>query len=352
MGWSGTLSESQQYASFQVTEAMEQNRELLVWAVCGAGKTEILFEGIGVALKQGKNVCLTAPRTDVIHELTPRLKAVFPCTAIASLYGGSEERQQKAQLVIATTHQLFRFKDCFDVIIIDEVDAFPYSYDKSLSFAVKKARKQESSLIYVTATPEFDLKKRVKRGELPSVRIPARFHRHPLPVPIFTWCGNWQKKLHKERLPTELTGWLEKIRQSQQQVFLFAPEVAILEKVVALLSKQDVQITGVHANDPDRKEKVTAFRNGEIPILVTTTILERGVTVPNVAVAVLGSESPIFTENALVQIAGRAGRSSLHPTGEVAFFHYGKTEAMLQAVSHIKEMNSLAKQQGLLRESI
>ncbi|MFB8735903.1 helicase-related protein [Bacillus sp. SL00103] len=45
-------------------------------------------------------------------------------------------------------------------------------------------------------------------------------------------------------------------------------------------------------------------------VLVTTTILERGVTIPNVQVGVLGAESTIFTESALVQISGRAGR---HP---------------------------------------
>ncbi|MDG3045198.1 hypothetical protein OE903_19940 [Bacillus sp. B6(2022)] len=44
--------------------------------------------------------------------------------------------------------------------------------------------------------------------------------------------------------------------------------------------------------------------------MVTTTILERGVTIQDVQVGVLGAESPIFTESALVQISGRAGR---HP---------------------------------------
>lgn len=62
----------------------------------------------------------------------------------------------------------------------------------------------------------------------------------------------------------------------------------------------------VHAEDPGRKEKVAAFRKGEIPLLVTTTILERGVTVKNLQVAVLGAEEEIFSESALVQIAGGA----------------------------------------------
>jgi competence protein ComFA len=99
------------------------------------------------------------------------------------------------------------------------------------------------------------------------------------------------------------------------------------------------QISSVYAEDPERKKKVEQFRRGELFMLITTTILERGVTVPNIDVAVLGSEHPVFTESALVQIAGRVGRSADYPSGDVCFFHYGKTKAMLDSVHHISEMN-------------
>ncbi|MGR5963386.1 helicase-related protein [Bacillus cereus] len=104
-----------------------------------------------------------------------------------------------------------------------------------------------------------------------------------------------------------------------------------IEEISLLLKPLNNRIEGVHAEDPGRKEKVAAFRKGEIPLLVTTTILERGVTVKNLQVAVLGAEEEIFSESALVQIAGRAGRSFEAPYGEVIYFHYGKTEAMVRA---------------------
>ena len=72
------------------------------------------------------------------------------------------------------------------------------------------------------------------------------------------------------------------------------------------------KVEGVHAEDPMRKEKVAAFRKGEIPLLVTTTILERGVTVKNLQVAVLGAEEEIFSESALVQIAEQGGALKHH----------------------------------------
>ncbi len=114
-------------------------------------------------------------------------------------------------------------------------------------------------------------------------------------------------------------------------IFLFVPHVQYIEEISQLLKGLDNRIDGVHAEDSMRKEKVASFRKGDIPLLVTTTILERGVTVKNLQVAVLGAEEEIFSESALVQIAGRAGRSFEEPYGEVMYFHYGKTEAMVRA---------------------
>ncbi|MFK4997169.1 hypothetical protein ACI2OX_04930 [Bacillus sp. N9] len=53
-------------------------------------------------------------------------------------------------------------------------------------------------------------------------------------------------------------------------------------------------------------------------------MLERGVTFPNIDVAVIGAEDDIFTEAALVQISGRVGRSSEFPNGTITFFIMGE----------------------------
>jgi len=100
-------------------------------------------------------------------------------------------------------------------------------------------------------------------------------------------------------------------------------------------------ISSVHSEDSARHEKVRRFRQGGIQILVTTTIMERGVTIPEIDVALLGADHHVFTEGAWVQIAGRVGRSAQSPRGEVLLFHYGKTKAMVAAKDHILEMNRL-----------
>ncbi|BBP92618.1 hypothetical protein BsIDN1_62360 [Bacillus safensis] len=93
-----------------------------------------------------------------------------------------------------------------------------------------------------------------------------------------------------------------------------------MKKVTKILREQSLNVEGVSADDPDRKQKVQHFRDYVYDVLVTTTILERGVTIPNVQVGVLGSESTIFTESALVQISGRVGRHPDYCTGDVFSF--------------------------------
>jgi competence protein ComFA len=348
--WRGTLSQAQQEASDRVVDSVHNKDDLLIWAVCGAGKTEVLFEGIYEALQQNKRVCIAAPRTDVILELSPRLKKVFPETTISTLYGGSEDRHNYGQLVLSTTHQLYRYQHAFDLMIIDEVDAFPYSYDSSLQFAVNKARGQESTVVRLTATPDTKTQRICSSGKQHHIRIPARYHRHPIPSPRFAWCGNWKRAFEKNRIPAPLKKWTIQRLHKSKQALIFFPSVQAMEKALPLFQELNPEIKSVHAEDPRRKEKVQNLRNNETPILLTTTILERGVTIPDIDVAVLGAEEQIFTESALVQIAGRAGRSADFPKGDVVYFHYGRTREMINAIMHIFMMNREARKRGLIDE--
>jgi competence protein ComFA len=350
MAWQGTLSAGQTEASNRVVEAILYNQELLVWAVCGAGKTEVLFAGIETALAANKRICIATPRTDVVLELTPRLKAAFPGIKVASLYGGSEDRHLYAPLTIATTHQLLRFYQAFDAIILDEVDAFPYTVEESLQYAAIRARKPTSAMIFLTATPNQKWQRECRTGKRAFTTIPARFHRHALPVPEFAWCGNWQKQLQKNKLPPNVLRWISERLQANKQTLIFFPHISLMEKALPILRQISLTIEAVHAEDPDRKEKVQRMRAKETPLLLTTTILERGVTFPNIDVAVVGAEDAIFSESALVQIAGRAGRSKDHPDGVVTYFHYGKTEDMLKARKQIVSMNREGFKRGLLEK--
>ena len=103
----------------------------------------------------------------------------------------------------------------------------------------------------------------------------------------------------------------------------------------------DEKIGFVASTSEERAEEIDRFRQGQLTILVSTTILERGVTFPKVDVFVVNSHHRLFTKSSLIQIAGRAGRSPDRPTGLVYFFHTGLTRDMTRAISEIRQMNRL-----------
>ncbi|MBS4195518.1 DEAD/DEAH box helicase [Lederbergia citri] len=348
LSWNGQLSPGQKVASQATIQAVHTKTDILIWAVCGAGKTEVLFEAIDKALLSGYRICIATPRTDVVLELAPRFKKVFPHTKVVALYGGTEDRHVYAPLTISTTHQLMRFEKAFDVMIVDEVDAFPFSYDESLQWAVKKSTKNTAARIFLTATPNEKWQAECKYSKRNHIKIPSRYHRKPLPVPTFKWCGDWRKQFQKGRIPNNVEAWVKKRITSNKQALVFLPHIELMEKALPLFRKLHPEIESVHAEDLYRKEKVEKMRRKKIPLLLTTTILERGVTFPNIDVAVLGAEDDIFTEAALVQISGRVGRSSEFPSGEITFFHHGRTKAMIRALIHIDNMNKEALKKGMM----
>jgi competence protein ComFA len=78
-------------------------------------------------------------------------------------------------------------------------------------------------------------------------------------------------------------------------------------------------------------------------LLVTTTILERGVTIPESDCIVCGADNPVFDQASLVQIAGRVGRSAAAPGGLVLFLAEKRAQPPRAAIREIKRMNRLAQ---------
>lgn len=111
-------------------------------------------------------------------------------------------------------------------------------------------------------------------------------------------------------------------RNSGFPLLIFAAEIEFGQEFAKQLQLKfpKEKIASVASTTKDRLEIVKAFRNKEITILIATSILERGVTFPNVDVFVINSEHPNFTKSALIQMAGRVGRSPERPTGLVSFF--------------------------------
>lgn len=348
--WQGQLSDQQSQASNDIIASIHHKEERLIWAVTGAGKTEMLFEGLALALSQGLRIALASPRVDVCLELAPRLKQAFQSVDQICLHGQMDEAYRYCPLTLSTTHQLLRFKEAFDLVIVDEVDAFPYHNNRLLEGAVQAARKTSSTLIYLSATPDQAMQKRVQSKDLKASILPARYHGHPLPEVRFKWAGDWKRQLlnHPPSSPVfkTMVQWLENGRR----FLLFLPNIQWMQTFDPLCRQyfKGISFESVHSQDPDRRAKVMKMRQGDIDFLMTTTILERGVTFTDIDVMVVGADDRIFTESALVQIAGRVGRHQDFPTGQVIFYHRGQSRAMKRARQQIIKMNQLARKRGLV----
>lgn len=337
--WSGQLTPFQERVSQGLLQAVDKKEATLVHAVTGAGKTEMIYQVVAKVINQGGAVCLASPRIDVCLELHKRLQNDFACE-IALLHGESDP-YFRTPLVVATTHQLLKFYQAFDLLIVDEVDAFPYVDNPVLYHAVNNCVKENGLRIFLTATSTDELDRKVKQGELKRLSLPRRFHGNPLIVPKPIWLSHFNRYLEKNGLPPKLKLYIEKQRKTAYPLLIFASEIKKGEKLKEILQEKfpNEKIGFVSSITEDRLEQVQAFRDGELTILISTTILERGVTFPRVDVFVVEANHQLFTKSSLVQIGGRVGRSMDRPTGELIFFHDGLNQSIKRAIKEIKQMN-------------
>ncbi|MCR8844794.1 helicase-related protein [Paenibacillus sp. SC116] len=329
----------------------EAKGEFLLWAVTGAGKTEMMYPLVAHALYRGGRVCIATPRRDVVLELKPRIAKAFANMRVVTLYGGSEERWDPGDVTLATTHQLMRFREAFDLVVVDELDAFPFHNNPMLERAARQACAPGGAFVYLSATPPKAMQRTVRRGRLAQAIVPVRYHREPLPVPQRLAMPAVARQIAGGRLHGQLMKVIHQSLARGAQLFIFAARIRHIEGIVRLLraAMPEYVVEGTSAADAMRSEKVQQFRSKEIDLLVTTTILERGVTVPKSDVIILDADDKLFDESSLVQMAGRAGRSKEDPHGLVYFAAPQWTKSQRGAMVQIKRMNRLAERGGYLR---
>lgn len=266
--WQGKLAPQQLPVAQKILVTIQQQQMRLLWAVTGAGKTEILFNGINWALQQQQRVCIASPRVDVCLELYPRLQAAF--NVDICLLHGQQPQYCYTQLVVCTVHQLWRFYRAFDVMIVDEVDAFPLVNDAALQFAIQHARKQQSACLYLTATPSPTLQRQINQRQLAVSYLPLRYHHHLLPVPQIKIMPYLRRYLRQQTLPLWWQHYLFRKVNLQRQLLIFVPYVVMLADVAQWWQRYFPQqkLATVHAADEQRLNKVVLFRQGMIDTLM------------------------------------------------------------------------------------
>ena len=83
------------------------------------------------------------------------------------------------------------------------------------------------------------------------------------------------------------------------------------------------------------------LKTGKLDFILTTTLLERGITIEDVQVIVLQADHEVFSKEVLIQIAGRVGRHPKYPKGEVIFISKSASKAMLESIDMLNYLNQL-----------
>lgn len=334
------LTLAQKKASAELLETWSAGiRKTLIWAACGAGKTEVTFSLIEKVLREGRQVLFAIPRQAIVKEMAERLRSAFPEVTVAAHYSG-QPWLASGNLVVATTHQTLHFYKRFHLVILDEVDAFPYQGNEMLRFGLRRALTADGHLVEMTATPNFQNKFEK------TITIPARYHGYPVPEPQLL---NYNLPTPAQLEPINLPSIVLQSLNEPGSWLIFVPTISACIALHKTLAKALQRPVGIcHSQAPNNEQTIRDMKDNKIDVVVTTSLLERGVNFPGVEVMVLYADHSLFSTSALIQIAGRVGRSAKSPLGRVFFIGNKMTANMRKAKKLIKKLNNEARQKELL----
>ena len=289
----------------------EQPMDRLVCGDVGFGKTEVAIRAAFKAVDNGKQVAVLVPTTILAfqHHKTfrERLKD-FPVT-IDYLNRFRTAKQKRLILeglekgsidIVIGTHQLVnpnvKFKD-LGLLIVDEEQKFGVAVKEKL-----KTIKENVDVLTLTATPiprtlQFSL---MAARDLSVINTPP-----PNRYPIESHVIRFSEETIRDAISYEI--------QRGGQIFFIHNRIENIKEVAGMIQRlvPDAKIGIGHGQMEGKKlEKLMlAFMNGEFDVLVSTTIVESGLDVPN-ANTIFINNANNFGLSDLHQMRGRVGRSN------------------------------------------
>lgn len=322
------LTKLQKEVSEKIACYLQKKQNVLVYAACGAGKTELVMESIKRYIHQGYKVGFAIARRQVVLEIKERLQKAFPMLQVVAVCEGYTNTID-GDLIVCTMHQLYRYYQTFDLLIMDEVDAFPYRGNALLKEIAKQAC--VGQMLYLTATPEEEMFLDVAEGKLQMVTLFQRPHGYPLVLPVIK-CGF----LFMQYVWLWQFLWAHK--KKKRQVLLFVPTIAIAHQIFPYL-RLWFRCAIFTSQTNQKEEYIEQFHQQKYDFLICTTVLERGITIKGIHIIILFADHAIFHEASLIQIVGRVGRNIQEPTGEALFLCKKKTKDIKKCVAALQKMN-------------
>lgn len=325
------LTTSQKSVSAKALQALQQGKDILIYAAAGAGKTEITLESICWFLSQGKKVCFAISRRQVVIEIAARLQKNFPALQVVPVCQGFT-RITDGDLIVCTTHQLYRYPSCFDLLILDELDAFPYAGNPVLEAIAEKSCCGVKMLL--SATPDSKSLERIAQGKMELAELFIRPHKKPLCVPQTIYGPKW-------KMVFQIVRQCRNMVKNHKQVLVYVPRISDAFWMKWLLNRF-VKADLIHSKSRNKDEIMDTFRSRKTEVMVCTTLLERGITVPSVQVLVYRADHRVFTAASLIQIFGRVGRTFSDPQGTGICYLEKRSASVQECIAQIKRMNAAA----------
>lgn len=316
------LTKYQRKASNEILKNIINGKDVLLEAVCGAGKTELVVETMSYFLNHHKKVCYSISRTEVVKELTNRFKSIFKNAKVVGVYGG-HHTELTGDLIVCTTHQLFRYYKTFDLLIIDEVDAFPLSGNASLiNISLNSC---VGNVIFSTATSNSFLKDILTKRDYEKVSLKVRPSLKPLTIPIV-------------RYYFPLIQLFNILLNSNERFIIF---VSTKKEVLTIyyLLKYFKNCTYVYSDLKDRDKNIMDFKNNKYDIIVSTSVLERGITINQISVILYMKTNSIMDTSSIIQMIGRVGRGTKYTDGQAYILTNSKYKEIDEVLSYLKEAN-------------
>jgi len=302
----------QRQAAEDVKRDMESKLPMdrLVCGDVGYGKTEVALRAAFKAAQDGKQVAVLAPTTILVeqhrHTFEERL-ADYPVRvgALSRFRSPAEGRKLLADLadgrldIIIGTHRLLspdvQFRD-LGLLVVDEEQRFGVRHKERL-----KRLRASVDVLTLTATPIPRTLYLSLSGirDLSLIRTPPRDR-----MPIFTNVLPWTDQILIEALQRELD-------RGGQSFFLHnrvETIYTVAEEVRALVPEARVAVAHGQMAGAELDEVMRAFVDGELDVLVCSSIIENGLDVPN-ANTLIVDRADRFGLSQLYQIRGRVGRS-------------------------------------------
>lgn len=322
-----------QIAAIEATKNDMESHKIMDRLICGDvgyGKTEIAIRAAFKAVQENKQVVYLVPTTVLAQQhystFVQRMKD-YPVRIdlLCRFRTAGEQRKTINNLkngmvdIVIGTHRVLSkdvaFKD-LGLLIIDEEQRFGVSHKEKI-----KKLKENVDVLTLTATPI----PRTLHMSLIGIRDMSVLEEAPQDrMPIQTFVMEYNEELVREAITRELS--------RNGQVFYVYNRVSTIADMTAAVAAMvpDANVAFAHGQmKEDELERVMYdFVSGEIDVLVSTTIIETGLDIPNVNTMIIHDADQLGLSQ-LYQLRGRVGRSN---RTAYAFLMY-KRDKMLKEVA-------------------